>query len=242
MTKLAKVIRKGELTRTQCDQKQPCGHCSKRFPQPDCVYRTLRCQKSHSLSSLTNRSESNIPNFKDAPEVQSPLGLLQAQEYGTPSAQVLYSSGKKRNNKHTNDSSSYINAEAQQDLIHSEPELGQPSLAIETLDKFNAEDYQQLLTTMVSQISSAVLSGSAVSEVPFLEKSRGRKNRSSQLFQPTLSGDEESGQVVRPFNQRLQQRHALSPPGNFSISSVDPLHYLGITATARSAELLQACK
>ena len=177
---------------------------------------------------------------KAPPEVQPFPAILQAQEYRTPREPLPHFSGNEANNGR-NSWSRRTTPEVQQEFIYNEPELEQPSISIETLEQFSSEDYQQLLTAMVSRISSAVLSESVVSAVPFLEDSRGGKNRASQLVQGGFSRDAETLPILR-CEDNFYQRCSVPRPSNFSISSVDPLHFLGITPTVQSAELLQACK
>jgi hypothetical protein len=145
-----------------------------------------------------------------------------------PTEPALCSSVNEPKNLGRNSSLQRTKPGVPQEIVHSEPELEQTSLSIESLDQFDTGDYQQLQSTMVSQISSAVLRGSGVSEVPFLGKLRG-KITLPRLTQGVFSKDD-------------LQSSSVPPPSHFSISSVDPLHYLGITPTVQSAELLQACK
>jgi hypothetical protein len=169
--------------------------------------------------------------------VQPFPAILQAQEYVTPRESLLYPSGTESNTQGRDSWSWRITPDVQQEFIHNEAELEQPSVSIETLDQFSPEDYQKLLTTMVSQISSAVLNESELSGGRFLEDSRGGENKSPQLLQGQFSKDEKSSQVVQ-----FKDATTIPRPSNFSITSVDPLHFLGITPTVQSAELLQACK
>jgi hypothetical protein len=76
---------------------------------------------------------------------------------------------------------------------------------------------------------------------PYLIQSRGGENKSPRILQ---SSWEENGQSNDKtyFRHDTLQHDAIPPPSNFSISIVDPLHYLGVTPTVQSAELLQGCK
>jgi hypothetical protein len=169
--------------------------------------------------------------------VQPFPAIFQGQEYGTSREPSLQFSGNESNIEGHDSWSWRITPEVQQEFIHNEPELEQPSVSMETLEQFSSEDYQQLLTTMVSQIPSAVLNGPELSDSRFLEDSRGGENKSPQLIQGEFIKDEKPGQIVQ-----FKHTSAIPRPSNFSISSVDPLHFLGITPTVQSAELLQACK
>jgi hypothetical protein len=94
---------------------------------------------------------------------------------------------------------------------------------------------------MVADLSSAVLRDSFVAEAPFLKLSKGGENRPTPVLRGHPREHGESGQDDY-LKRDAVHRHALLSPSNFSISSVDPLHYLGITPTVQSAQLLQACK
>jgi hypothetical protein len=120
-------------------------------------------------------------------------------------------------------------------------ELESPHVSFETLDQFSSEKYQQLVTNMVSDLSSAVLRESFVAEAPFLKMSKGGENRSPRLPQRN-SEDFDASNENPYFKNNSLQRGGIPTPSHFSISAVEPLHYLGITPTVQSAELLQACK
>ncbi|KAE9378250.1 hypothetical protein N431DRAFT_366674 [Stipitochalara longipes BDJ] len=130
-------------------------------------------------------------------------------------------------------------ADIEQQLVRTRPGLTQPSVSFEALDQFSSENYQQLVTSMISDLSSAVLGNSHVAEIPLLKLSTGGcDNKSSRVFQ------ESSGSLWEPVENSLskhtsRQRAAVPSPSNFSISAVEPLHYLGIAPTVQSAQLLQ---
>ena len=65
----------------------------------------------------------------------------------------------------------------QEEFIYNEPQLEQPSFSVKTLEQFSSENYQQLLTTMLSQISPAVLLDPELSHTKFLEDWKGCENR-----------------------------------------------------------------
>lgn len=51
-----------------------------------------------------------------------------------------------------------------------------------------------------------------------------------------------AGGLIAIYKRDKRRRGSVSAPSSFSISSVDPLHFLGITPTYQSGELLHACK
>ncbi len=131
--------------------------------------------------------------------------------------------------------------EVEKKFIHSEQGFELPHVSFETLEKFSSENYQQLVTTMVSELSSAVLRESFVPGTPFLKLSSGGANRSPRGLQGD-SRDRDQSNENGYFKTYFLQNGTLPPPSHFSISAIEPLHYLGITPTLQSAELLQACK
>lgn len=112
--------------------------------------------------------------------------------------------------------------------------LSNSSLSPDSLDEFGPSEYQDLLTTMVANITGDVLSGSVYpgsGDDP--DESNGDLQMSSM------------GNALVSQQQPGQPPHlssATAAPSRFSISVVDPLHFLGITPTYHSGELLQACK
>lgn len=95
---------------------------------------------------------------------------------------------------------------------------------------------------MVSQISSAVLSGAANPEVAFLESRLEARKQDPLVSQDRVVVKQEARTYVPERQWEIRKQHYLPTPDNFGISSVDPLHFLGITPTVQSSELLQACK
>ena len=94
---------------------------------------------------------------------------------------------------------------------------------------------------MVSEFSSAAPRDSFISETPFLRQSKGGENKSPRILQSS-SGENGQSNEKTYFGRDALEHDAIPPPSNFSISVVDPLHYLGVTPTVQSAELLQGCK
>ncbi|PVH85216.1 hypothetical protein DL98DRAFT_651089 [Cadophora sp. DSE1049] len=115
----------------------------------------------------------------------------------------------------------------------------QLSVSVETLDQFGPKAYQELLTSMVSQISSSVLVDPLNSNAAFL----GSSSNKTKTELPSISYDRLSlyRRSASGTPDHLSPHHDFVPsPHDINISSVDPLHFLGITPTVQSSELLQA--
>jgi len=113
-------------------------------------------------------------------------------------------------------------------------------VSVETLHQFGPKAYQDLLTSMVSQISSSVLAGSGNSSAAFLGSSNKTRNEPPPIFYDRLSLYRRSASGTP--DQPSPYHDVIPSPHDMKISSVDPLHFLGITPTIQSSELLQACK
>ncbi|KAG4440173.1 hypothetical protein IFR05_004318 [Cadophora sp. M221] len=123
--------------------------------------------------------------------------------------------------------------------LRDEYDASECSVSMETLEQFDPNSYQNLLSTMVSRISSRVLAGSADSNAAFLGLSNETRTQLPSISYEQLSSYRNSATFALE-SRRSPQHDLVPPPDNFSISSVDPLHFLGITPTVQSSELLQA--
>lgn len=94
---------------------------------------------------------------------------------------------------------------------------------------------------MVSEFSSAALRDSFSSKIPILGQSKGGENKSPRNLQSSCGENGQSNEKTY-FGHVTLHHNSIPPPSTFSTSVVDPLHYLGITPTVQSAELLQGCK
>lgn len=107
------------------------------------------------------------------------------------------------------------------------------TISIATLHQFNtAECYQQMLSSMVSQMQRNTLSKHLV------DQDTANSNSSAKFPREDGSYDSESQWQLQKFRRR---KSSLSPH-DIAVSSVDPLHFLGITPTTQNAGLLHACK
>ena len=97
------------------------------------------------------------------------------------------------------------------------------TLSIGTLHQFDtAECYQQMRNSMVSQLQCDTLSDHQVDQDTTNSSSSAKFSWEGQL-------------------QKSRRKSSVSPH-DMAISSVDPLHFLGITPTTQNARLLHACK
>ena len=104
------------------------------------------------------------------------------------------------------------------------------TISIATLHQFDtAESYQQMLSSMVSQLQCDTLSGHQV------DQETASSNSSAKFSWE--DGSESQWQL-----QKSRRRISSLSPHDMAISSVDPLHFLGITPTTQNAGLLYACK
>lgn len=117
-------------------------------------------------------------------------------------------------------------------------QLAVTTISVPEIDKFNAPSYQNLLNTMVSRISAAVMSGDYESNSAFLESQEERK----RSFNSKPASNNKTLINIHRDQRNVQYSPPVGTPSSFSISSVDPLHFLGITPTYESGELLHACK
>lgn len=104
-------------------------------------------------------------------------------------------------------------------------------ISIATLDQFDtARSYQQMLSSMVSQLKYDALSDHQVEQA-------GASAYSSAELSFAYRGSESQDQL-----QGCRPRNSSVSPHDMAISSVDPLHFLGITPTTQNAGLLHACR
>jgi hypothetical protein len=104
------------------------------------------------------------------------------------------------------------------------------TISIATLHQFDtAESYQQMLSSMASQLQCDTLSGHQV------DQETASSNSSAKFSWE--DGSESQWQL-----QKSRRRKSSLSPHDMAISSVDPLHFLGITPTTQNAGLLYACK
>lgn len=61
-------------------------------------------------------------------------------------------------------------------------------------------------------------------------------------FSKGLLNRKKSGMKIRKLSAKSRFAQNIPTPSRFSITSVDPLHFLGITPVVRSGELLHACE
>lgn len=184
---------------------------------------------------------SSSQDQREVPEPQPYAASLQTPNYATSIERDFTFSSHQRIDEASSSWLWRITPEIEQPFINSVPEPDQPSISIDTLEKFGSNEYQTLITKMVSEFSSAAPRDSFLSEIPFLRQSKGGENKSPRILQSTCGENGESNEKSYLGHDTLQHA-AIPPPSNFSISVVDPLHYLGITPTVQSAELLQGCK
>ena len=113
------------------------------------------------------------------------------------------------------------------------PERKSATISIATLHQFDtAEDYQQMLSYMVSHLQDDALSDFQVSGY-----TTNYNSSAGSSWEGGFDHNESQWQLQK---SRLRKR-GLSPH-DMAISSVDPLHFLGITPTTQNAGLLHACK
>ena len=106
------------------------------------------------------------------------------------------------------------------------------TLSIGTLHQFDtAECYQQMRNSMVSQLQCDTLSDHQV------DQDTANSNWSAKFSWEDGSDNSKSQWQL----QKSRCKSSVSPH-DMAISSVDPLHFLGITPTTQNARLLHACK
>ncbi|KAK0108232.1 hypothetical protein ONS95_003052 [Cadophora gregata] len=203
----------------KCDQKQPCRHCARRYPQPDCIYRNIRD------TSTTLKGASDEPS---EPHAESRVASISGQQKDRFETETTSDST-------ISFSDDLVPAWLQVENDATKRDL---SVSVETLDQFGPNTYQDLLSSMVSQISSSVLADPANSNAAVL----GSSNKTRTEL-PAISYDRLSLYPRSPSgtpDQRSPHFDLVPSPHDMNISSVDPLHFLGITPTVQSSELLQA--
>jgi hypothetical protein len=109
------------------------------------------------------------------------------------------------------------------------------SLSIETLHLFSPPTFQHLLSSMASRICGELPDGTG-DVVQFRQ----------QRHLPPPEPKSQKGKAPAAETKTAQLHRSsggdgriIPKPGNFII---DPLHFLGITPTTQSSELLKACK
>jgi hypothetical protein len=109
------------------------------------------------------------------------------------------------------------------------------TISVATLHQFDtAESYQLMLSSMISRLQRNTLSDHQVDQDGFTASSN-----SSDKFSWESSSNGSEGQWQL---QKFRGRKSSVSPHDMAISSVDPLHFLGITPTNQNAGLLHACK
>ena len=175
---------------------------------------------------MASKEVSNDPN--DPKAAIRPAGILDQRRYSikTEASETTIS--------HSDD---LVPAWLQDEYDASKQSL---SVSVETLHQFGPIAYQDLLTSMVSQISSSVLAGSESSNAAFLGLSNRTRTEPPPISYDRLSLYRRSASGTP--DQRSPYRDVIPSPHDMKISSVDPLHFLGVTPTVQSSELLQACE
>lgn len=114
------------------------------------------------------------------------------------------------------------------------------SLSIHNLEEFDSRSYQTLLSNMVSVMRAEALDGyERLDEEPPGSQSRLLETTG---FSKGLLNRKKSEMQVRMHLAKSRFAQNIPTPSRFSITSVDPLHFLGITPLVRSGELLHACE
>lgn len=103
------------------------------------------------------------------------------------------------------------------------------TLSMASLDRFDSKSYQQLLSSMVSQISASTNDSS--------DAEHARLKKQGECQSALVHGKKD----VKPTLPLLAPASQQPSPSRLLMSSVDPLHFLGVTPTVNSAELLHAC-
>ena len=186
-----------------------------------------------------NENPSQVPSSaKDGPERPQLLSSGTNLEYSIPVEQPLILQREESNDGEDSATPWHTTANLEQQ----QPGLAQPSVSFEILDQYNSDLYQQRVTSMISDLSSAVLCNSYVAEIPLLKLPRGGHNNKSSTVSHGSSGGFRGPDESSPVRYTSGHHAAIPSPSNFSISSVDDLQCLGIKPTIQSAQLLQACK
>ena len=97
------------------------------------------------------------------------------------------------------------------------------------LDDWGPSEYQEIVGAMVSNLGETL---------------DAEGERDDGLESSKRSGSDVSDYGVRDLQlvNVSRARRGSQSPSRFSITSVDPLHYLGIVPTSQNGELLHACK
>jgi hypothetical protein len=108
------------------------------------------------------------------------------------------------------------------------------SLSIETLHLFNPSTFQQLLSTMASRIC-----GELPDDAGLVVQFREQRQPPPTILNCQRGTASTAARTVQAPGSSYGDLGVVATPGRFTI---DPLHFLGITPTAQSSELLQACE
>jgi hypothetical protein len=117
----------------------------------------------------------------------------------------------------------------------------QVTVSVETLDTFDPGTYQRLLNNMVSRISKDVRSGRIDTNISLFGEPKERHPPATDLIR-TQTLLQSPSEIISSSHRSMMSLEDIESPSTFSISVADPLHFLGVTPTNQSGELLQACK
>jgi hypothetical protein len=188
-----------------------------------------------------NESKREISNpSKDQAEIPE-WQFLQVHESGTSTKADFAFGSNQVNYEEDKTLSCPLTQEVEEPFVYEKSELELPHVSFDTLEQFSSENYQQLVTTMISHLSTAVLGESFAAEALLPKMSKRGESRLPSFLQSNSRGYRQPKENPHFRSNSLQCR-AVPPPSHFSISAVEPLHFLGITPTVQSAELLQVCK
>lgn len=117
-------------------------------------------------------------------------------------------------------------------------EAKQITLSVDTLNSFDPETYQSLLKSMVSRISQDVVASKNDPGISFPGETKGRC--STRVLAKDMEIVNNHSASIVSSSRKIISLEDVESPSHFSISLVDPLHFLGVVPTNRSGELLQA--
>jgi hypothetical protein len=115
-------------------------------------------------------------------------------------------------------------------------------VTIYDLGKVDQSIYQNLLKSILAQTCSESLIKDVASTQGYLESPTSLSEGRSSVLSESLVNRGESDLQMKRLERRGQSKQRLPTPSRFSITSVDPLHFLGIELTAQNGQLLYACK
>lgn len=99
------------------------------------------------------------------------------------------------------------------------------------LDNWGPSEYQEIVGAMVGNIEDTLV-----------VEGDGKPDDESESPRQFGNLGEEGHADLKSLQIARRQQKSQSPPSRFSITSVDPLHYLGVVPTSQNGELLHACK